>query len=199
MINEFINYGGIEMRWTNPSLVRGILSIVFLAVIVAAAACAAAPVSAPAAPPQAPPASPQATTPVSPGYTVNISNKAGVGDYLVDSKGMTLYYFTKDTNSKSNATAAIVQVWPVFYAASMSVPAPLKAGDFQIITRDDGTMQTTYLGWPLYYYAQDQAAGDTKGQGFNSVWFAVSPTGFMSAPAVPLPAPQPKTPQQYTN
>ena len=45
------------------------------------------------------------------------------------------------------------------------------------ITRDDGTTQVTYNGWPLYYFAGDTAAGDTTGQGMEGVWFLVSPTG----------------------
>ena len=48
------------------------------------------------------------------------------------------------------------------------------------ITRDDGTIQVTYNGWPLYLFAGDSAAGDTNGQGideFGGLWFLVSPTG----------------------
>ena len=45
------------------------------------------------------------------------------------------------------------------------------------ITRDDGTTQVTYNGWPLYYFAGDTAPGDTTGQGMEGVWFLVSPTG----------------------
>jgi predicted lipoprotein with Yx(FWY)xxD motif len=171
-----------------------------------AVACASAPVTvppaqqqAPATPPAAPPAAAPAATPSAQVYTVGIANKAGIGDYLVDSKGMTIYYFQRDNYQKSNATAAIVKVWPVFYAANVIPQPPLLAGDFRTITRDDGTMQSTYLGWPLYYYAQDQVAGDTQGQQFNNMWFIITSTGFMSAPAAPLPAPQPQTPQQYTN
>jgi predicted lipoprotein with Yx(FWY)xxD motif len=167
-------------------------------------ACASAPVSAPPTQQQSPAAPPAAapapvTTSSAGTYTIGIANKAGIGDYLVDSKGMTVYYFLRDTDAKSNATAAIVKIWPVFYAANVVPQPPLLAGDFRTITRDDGTMQTTYLGWPLYYYAQDQVAGDTTGQQFNNMWFVVTSTGFMSAPAAPLPAPQPQTPQQYTN
>ena len=31
--------------------------------------------------------------------------------------------------------------------------------------------------WPLYYFHEDAAAGDTNGQGLGGVWFLVSPTG----------------------
>jgi predicted lipoprotein with Yx(FWY)xxD motif len=104
--------------------------------------------------------------------------KTGLGDYLVDAKGMTLYYFTNDTVGKSNASDAIIANWPIFYAAGIAVPSNLNASDFGTITRDDGKMQTTYKGWPLYYYIKDQAAGDTVGQGVNNVWFVVNPQSF---------------------
>jgi predicted lipoprotein with Yx(FWY)xxD motif len=48
------------------------------------------------------------------------------------------------------------------------------------ITRDDGTMQVTYNGWPLYFFHEDAAAGDTNGQGideFGGLWWLVSPAG----------------------
>ena len=187
------------MRWTNPGLIKVILIIVSTAVIIGAVACASTPVTAPPVQQQAPAPTTTPSAPSTQVYTIGIANKAGIGDYLIDSKGITVYYFLRDTYQQSNATAAIVKVWPVFYAVNVIPHPPLLAGDFRTITRDDGTMQSTYLGWPLYYYAQDQVAGDTKGQQFNNMWFVITPTGFMSAPAAPFPAPQPKTPQQYTN
>ncbi len=191
------------MRRTYPGLIKVILILVFSGLLAAMAACKAAPAATtPAAQPTAPAATTPATpTPAAPAYTINISNKAGIGDYLVDSKGMTMYYFLRDNYFKSNATAAIVANWPVFYTASIVVPASLKASDFGFFTRDDGQKQTTYKGWPLYYYVKDQAPGDTTGQQFNSIWFVITPVDFMSAPAAPLPAPQPGSsgpPQQYT-
>ena len=48
------------------------------------------------------------------------------------------------------------------------------------ITRDDGTTQVTYNGWPLYLFEQDTAPGDTNGQGITDEfgqWFLISPDG----------------------
>jgi hypothetical protein len=34
-------------------------------------------------------------------------------------------------------------------------------------------MQLTYLGRPLYFYVNDMAEGDMKGEGINDVWWSV--------------------------
>jgi predicted lipoprotein with Yx(FWY)xxD motif len=44
-------------------------------------------------------------------------------------------------------------------------------------TRTEGTQQVTYKGTPLYYFAGDSKASDTKGQGLNKVWWVVAPDG----------------------
>ena len=44
-----------------------------------------------------------------------------------------------------------------------------------VISRDDGREQVTYNGLPLYYFANDKAPGDTKGQGVGGVWFVAAP------------------------
>ena len=54
----------------------------------------------------------------------------------------------------------------------------MKAEDFGTITREDGQKQTTFRGFPLYYWVNDKAAGDTLGQNVNSVWFVVDPANF---------------------
>ena len=51
----------------------------------------------------------------------------------------------------------------------------LDSSDFATITRTDGSSQTTYKGWPLYYFAGDAKAGDINGDGLESVWFVGKP------------------------
>jgi len=93
--------------------------------------------------------------------------------YLTDDNGTTLYYFTMDTNGQSACYGGCADAWPVFYAASVTVSDPLKASDFDTISRTDGSKQTTYKGWPLYYWAQDKAPGDMTGEGVHKVWYVL--------------------------
>ena len=46
-------------------------------------------------------------------------------------------------------------------------------------TRKDGTLQVTYNGMPLYYYAKDTVAGDVNGQEVGDVWYVIAPNGKM--------------------
>ncbi|MFZ2447750.1 MAG: hypothetical protein WAW37_15445 [Syntrophobacteraceae bacterium] len=109
---------------------------------------------------------------------IQVMKKAGVGSYLADSKGMTLYYFKKDSPGKSACAGPCVEKWPLFHVDKISVKSKLKAKDFGQITRDDGKMQTTYKGYPLYYFVNDKKPADTAGQGVNEVWFVVDPAKF---------------------
>jgi len=47
----------------------------------------------------------------------------------------------------------------------------MTASDFANITRADGKPQTTYKGWPLYYFKNDVAPGDLKGENVGGIWF----------------------------
>ena len=48
-------------------------------------------------------------------------------------------------------------------------------GELGTITRDDGSYQVTYNGWPLYYYANDMARGDATGEGAGDKWYTIAP------------------------
>lgn len=107
---------------------------------------------------------------------VSLTNNATYGNILVDAEGKTLYVFTKDVNGTSKCTSSTCLAnWPVFYEEEIIADEGLNESDFGTITRDDGAMQTTYKGWPLYYYASDDAAGETNGEAVNNVWFVAKP------------------------
>ncbi len=113
-----------------------------------------------------------------PFYTVMIGYKEGIGTYLVDGKGMTLYYFVKDSPGKSVCVGECLKKWPAFYTEELILPSALSAKDFGVITRPDGTEQLTFRGWPLYYFFKDEARGDTNGQGVKGVWYVIDPFTF---------------------
>ena len=102
---------------------------------------------------------------------VQLTSNAKFGQIITDGNGNTLYFFSIDASGNSGCTGNCTTAWPVYYAASPSVQTGLSSADFATITRPDGKKQTTYKGWPLYYYAGDAKAGDVNGDGSGSVWF----------------------------
>ena len=87
---------------------------------------------------------------------------------FVTAKGMTLYTFDKDaTPGKSVCNGQCATNWPPALAGD----GAKAAGDWTIITRDDGLKQWAYKGKPLYAFAKDTKAGDKTGDGFlNGAW-----------------------------
>ena len=107
---------------------------------------------------------------------LHVSQAAGLGAFLIDDQGMTLYRFTRDEPNKSNCDIDCMVKWPPL----LSERAPkaddgVDAGKLSTIAYKDGYQQVTYDGMPLYYWYQDKATGDTKGQGVGDVWFVVQP------------------------
>ncbi|WP_211978224.1 hypothetical protein [Brevibacterium sp. W7.2] len=99
-----------------------------------------------------------------------------LGEIIVDGEGMTVYQFAKDTQG---ATASACEgdcaaKWPAVPGGAQ-VKLDGVTGDLATITGVDGKPQLTLDGWPLYYFADDTAAGDTKGQGLMDAWWVLSP------------------------
>ena len=111
-------------------------------------------------------------------HAVKKMTKDGVGSYLVDAKGMTLYWFTKDSPGKSACAGPCVEKWPIYYRDKVAAGEGTKAEDLGTITREDGKKQSTFRGYPLYYWMNDKGPGDTKGQGVNNVWYVIDPAKF---------------------
>jgi len=111
--------------------------------------------------------------------TVQIASDPKLGNILVDSKGMTLYLYTRDEPNVSNCYDQCATNWPpLIVTAAPTGPANLP-GKLGTTTRKDGKMQVTYDGKPLYLWIRDTKPGDTTGQGVNNVWYVIP----VSAPA----------------
>jgi predicted lipoprotein with Yx(FWY)xxD motif len=139
-------------------------SLVVLALIISACASATPTPSAAALP--------------SGGAVVNVGQNAALGSFLVDSKGMTLYIYTKDAPNTSYCYDSCAGYWPPLLTTGTPVAgAGLTSSLLGTTKRTDGTTQVTYNGWPLYYYVSDKAAGDTTGENVQAVWFVITPAG----------------------
>lgn len=109
--------------------------------------------------------------------TVNVAGTS-LGQVLVDAKGMTLYLFTKDANGESTCYDQCAQNWPpLIVAEKANAGTGADATMLGTTKRKDGSMQVTYKGMPLYYFAKDKAAGDVMGQGVGSVWYVLGANG----------------------
>lgn len=96
---------------------------------------------------------------------------------LTDGAGRALYAFAKDTANTSNCLDDVCrETWPVLTGPA-TAGENVVADQLGTITREDGTVQVTYFGKPLYYHVQDQAPGDTLGNGFKGQWCLVDVNG----------------------
>ena len=110
-------------------------------------------------------------------YTVGLSSSDALGQFLVESHGMTLYMFNNDPLDKSVCNDQCAERWPPLLvdSADQLTTEPAIPGDFGTTTRDDGTLEVTYNGMPLYYWQKDNAPGDTTGNRVGNVWWVVPP------------------------
>ncbi|MFE2342263.1 SCO0930 family lipoprotein [Streptomyces sp. NPDC059431] len=103
----------------------------------------------------------------------------GIGGVVTDGSGATLYRFDKDTAEPSHSACegACATTWPPVPADDAKVAAGIDAGLLGAVERPDGIRQLTLAGWPVYRYAKDTQAGDTKGEGVGGTWHALAPNG----------------------
>ncbi len=110
------------------------------------------------------------------------ASKAGVlSPVVVNGAGFTLYRFDKDTAnpSKSTCNGDCASTWPPVVVAPggkifLDGVDRSKVGT---VKRDDGTLQVTVGGWPVYRFSKDTKPGETKGQGVGGTWFGIAPDG----------------------
>lgn len=164
----------------------GALALVAVAAIFAACAAPGGGTNAPitAAPPTSVPVT---TAPATDGpaataaaaVKLEIRSDPEYGAVVTGKDGMSLYVFLKDTVGKSACNGDCAGSWPALTVAAASdvLPGTGVGGGLGTIARDDGTLQVTLGGAPLYYFSGDAAAGDTKGQELNNVWYLATPSG----------------------
>lgn len=109
--------------------------------------------------------------------TVLLAESDELGPYLTDAAGMALYTFAIDVPGTSNCYDRCAIAWPpllVEEGAELTAGEGIE-GELGTTERDDGTLMVTYNDWPLYYWVNDEAPGDTTGHNVNNVWAVAYP------------------------
>lgn len=91
-----------------------------------------------------------------------------IGEVFATTQGMTLYTFTRDSDSVSTCYGGCAESWPPFTAAQDAETW----GAFTVIERTDGYYQWAYENQPLYTWVGDRQRGDVNGHAVSDVWFA---------------------------
>lgn len=97
------------------------------------------------------------------------------GEVLADHEGNVLYFYSRDVKGESNCSGECIDSWPAFHMTDLNPEDNLNADYFETIDHPDAGLQTTYKGWPLYYFSGDQQAGDAIGDGALNEWFVAKP------------------------
>ncbi|HEY9288350.1 MAG TPA: hypothetical protein VIT43_10045 [Candidatus Dormibacteraeota bacterium] len=157
--------------------VLGVGTLLMLASCGGQAAGPAASASATPSPTAAATPSPTPTATASAAAPVVMAQQMGtMGMLLVAaSNGHTLYTFNSDSPGVSRCSGQCLTIWPALTVPAGQTPTGGAGvtGPLATITRDDGSLQVTYKGLPLYFFHNDSAAGQTKGN--YSGWSLVHP------------------------
>jgi predicted lipoprotein with Yx(FWY)xxD motif len=106
---------------------------------------------------------------------------SNLGRVLVDAHGKTLYLWAHDKSAKSTCNGDCAAYWPpLITRGAPSAGVGARANLLGTSRRNDGRMQVTYAGHPLYYFIKDTKAGQTSGEGltgFGGRWDPVSAAG----------------------
>jgi predicted lipoprotein with Yx(FWY)xxD motif len=150
------------------------------ALAVAAASLASAPAAASAA--HASLASAPAAASAAHATTIALA-KTKAGSILVDSRGYTVYAFTKDTRNHDACVGirACLTLWPAITTTGKVAAGPgVKASLLGTIKFHGAKRQLTYAGHPLYGYTEDTHPGQTSNINilqFQGRWPALNAAG----------------------
>jgi predicted lipoprotein with Yx(FWY)xxD motif len=158
---------------------RALLMVIGLVLVMAVSACGGTTStgSAPSTPTTAPTTAPTHTTATT--FTVQTAQATVNGKtttILTNAQGLTLYYFTPDTASKTVCTGSCAQTWPPLLFTGTGKPTASTAlpGEVEVYKNANGN-QVIYNDHPLYIYSGDSAAGQTSGEGLFGKWFVATP------------------------
>jgi predicted lipoprotein with Yx(FWY)xxD motif len=110
-----------------------------------------------------------AATPNSSGQAVSVANISGAGRVLVDSNGQALYASDQEKSGKVMCTTGCTSIWMPLTVKGGAPSASGVSGLGTVKRPDDGAMQVTYKGMPLYSFTQE-GPGEVTGDGFHDAF-----------------------------
>ena len=112
---------------------------------------------------------------------LRMSKVGGLGSIVIDRGLHTVYVFSQDSGKKSSCYEACATRWPPMITETNPVAMPgIDASKLGTTKREDGFLQVTYAGHPLYDYLGDTAAAEANGNDINSFggqWHVIGPDG----------------------
>lgn len=104
--------------------------------------------------------------------SIEIRKSDDFGNYLSTSEGKTLYIFARDVAGESECGDACLSTWePV----GVSTKLPLGFSDeFGLLRRDDGFVQLSFKGWPLYIFSGEDA-NEISADNKDDAWYVAKP------------------------
>lgn len=118
------------------------------------------------------------STPAVNNAVLTTKTNSSLGQYLADPSGKALYAYGSDTSGVSNCTGSCLSAWPAYQDKGATTDLP--AGVGTITRTDNGQVQYTYNGLPLYYFASD-SPGQVTGNGVSG--FTAAKPAATSSPA----------------
>jgi len=94
-----------------------------------------------------------------------------LGNIVVDANGKTVYTLSADSPGVSTCSGACANAWPPVLVDPAMAGAMMTDASMQgvgTLQREDGSMQLTINGMPLYGFVRDTQPGDANGQGVNA-------------------------------
>jgi predicted lipoprotein with Yx(FWY)xxD motif len=102
------------------------------------------------------------------------------GSMLFDERGQAIYLFDRETSDDAQCYDDCAEAWPpVLTEGEPTADGDVDAALLGTTERDDGSVQVTYNGHPLYFYA-DEAPGEVKChdvEDYGGTWLVVTPEG----------------------
>ena len=109
------------------------------------------------------------------------AHRSRFGQVLFDGRGYVLYAFTRDPRRTSVCRGACARAWPPYVVKTRPrAGAGAAARLLGTTKRQNGSLQLTYAGRPLYYYVGDRRPGQILCQNvreFGGLWLVVRPSG----------------------